>query len=52
MSNEYTGHCACGRVTYGFDTEPTFVANCHCTDCKRASPTQQAREVHDLERRQ
>jgi hypothetical protein len=25
------------RVTYGFDTEPTFIANCHCTDCKRAS---------------
>ena len=37
MSKKYTGHCACGQLTYGFDTEPTFVANCHCTDCKRAS---------------
>ena len=26
----------------GFDTEPTFVANCHCTDCKRASGGERA----------
>jgi len=37
MSKKYTGHCACGQVTYGFDTAPTFIANCHCPDCKRAS---------------
>jgi hypothetical protein len=37
MGKKYTGHCACGQLAYGFDTEPTFVANCHCTDCKRAS---------------
>src|SRR5262245_60718116 len=37
MTKKHTGHCACGAVTYGFDTDPTFVANCHCTDCKRAS---------------
>jgi hypothetical protein len=37
MKKKYTGHCACGQVTYGFDSEPSFVANCHCTDCKRAS---------------
>ena len=37
MSKKYTGHCACGQVTYGFDTEPALTANCHCTDCKRAS---------------
>ena len=42
MSKKYTGHCACGQVTYGFDTEPTFIANCHCTDCKRASGGQMA----------
>src|SRR5262245_2275431 len=42
MGKKYTGHCACGQVTYGFDTEPTFVANCHCTDCKRASGGQAA----------
>lgn len=37
MNKKYTGHCACGQVRYGFDTEPTFIANCRCTDCKRAS---------------
>jgi len=37
MNKKYTGHCACGQVTYGFDTEPTFVATCHCPDCQRAS---------------
>ena len=37
MSKKHNGHCACGAVTYGFDAAPTFVANCHCTDCKRAS---------------
>ena len=37
MGKKYNGHCACGAVTYGFDNPPTFVANCHCTDCKRAS---------------
>ena len=37
MSKRYNGQCACGAVTYGFDNPPTFVANCHCTDCKRAS---------------
>jgi hypothetical protein len=37
MNERYTGRCACGAVTYGFNSEPTFVANCHCTDCKRAS---------------
>jgi hypothetical protein len=36
MGKKYTGHCACGQVTYGFDSEPSFVANCHCPDCKRA----------------
>ncbi|WP_041832218.1 GFA family protein [Actinoplanes sp. N902-109] len=37
MSKRHTGRCACGAVTYGFDDPPSFVANCHCTDCKRAS---------------
>jgi hypothetical protein len=36
MSKKYTGHCACGQTTWGFDSEPSFTANCHCTDCKRA----------------
>jgi hypothetical protein len=37
MNKKYSGHWACSQVTYGFDTEPTFIANYHCTDCKRAS---------------
>lgn len=37
MSKKYTGHCACGAVTFEFDKDPDFVANCHCLDCKRAS---------------
>ncbi|MFJ5282125.1 GFA family protein [Streptomyces parvulus] len=35
--SKYQGSCACGSVTYSFDDPPSFVANCHCTDCKRAS---------------
>jgi hypothetical protein len=30
MGKKYTGHCACGQVTYGFDKKPTFIGNCHC----------------------
>ena len=37
MNKKSTGHCARGQVTYGFDSEPTFVAHCHCLDYKRAS---------------
>ena len=37
MAKKYTGQCACGGVKFEFDTDPTFVAVCHCLDCKRAS---------------
>lgn len=37
MSRKYTGQCACGAVRFEFDTDPNFVADCHCLDCKRAS---------------
>jgi hypothetical protein len=37
MAKKYTGQCACGAVKFAFDTDPSFVANCHCLDCKRAS---------------
>ena len=37
MLGKYTGQCACGSVSYAFDTDPDFIANCHCNDCKRAS---------------
>src|SRR5215471_8662289 len=37
MPKKYTGQCACGAVKFEFDTDPSFIANCHCNDCKRAS---------------
>jgi hypothetical protein len=37
MTKKYTGHCACGAVTYAFDTDPAFIADCYCQDCQRAS---------------
>lgn len=37
MALKYTARCACGAVTFGFNTDPGFVALCHCLDCKRAS---------------
>ena len=37
MTKKYTGRCACGAVKFEFDTDPTFVAVCHCLDCKKAS---------------
>ena len=37
MTKKYTGRCACGAIKFAFDTDPTFVAVCHCLDCKKAS---------------
>jgi hypothetical protein len=37
MTKKYTGRCACGAVTFAFDKDPEFIANCHCLDCKKAS---------------
>ena len=37
MPRKYTAQCACGAVKFGFDTDPDFIASCHCLDCKRAS---------------
>lgn len=37
MTKNYTGQCACGACKFEFATNPTFIANCHCNDCKRAS---------------
>jgi hypothetical protein len=34
---KYTGRCACGAVTYEFDNAPSFIADCYCKDCQRAS---------------
>jgi hypothetical protein len=37
MAKKHTGRCACNAITFEFDTEPTFIATCHCLDCKKAS---------------
>lgn len=37
MTKKYTARCACGACTFEFDTDPSFIANCHCLDCKKAS---------------
>jgi len=37
MAKKHTARCACGAVKFEFDADPTFVAVCHCLDCKRAS---------------
>ena len=37
MTKKHTGRCACGAVTFAFDKDPEFIANCHCLDCKKAS---------------
>jgi len=37
MAKKYTARCACGAVKFEFNTDPEFVALCHCLDCKKAS---------------
>ena len=37
MAKKHTARCACGAVKFEFDTNPTFVAVCHCLDCKKSS---------------
>jgi len=37
MTKKHTAQCACGSIKFEFDTDPGFVAVCHCLDCKRAS---------------
>jgi hypothetical protein len=37
MPKKYTAQCACGAVKFEFNTDPSFIATCHCNDCKKAS---------------
>src|SRR5262245_11623358 len=37
MTKKHTGRCACTAAKFEFDTDPTFVAVCHCLDCKKSS---------------
>ena len=32
MAKKHSGRCACGSVTFEFDTDPDFIAICHCLD--------------------
>lgn len=35
--SQFTGNCLCGQVSYKAEGEPMFQANCHCTDCRKAT---------------
>ena len=37
MAKKHTAQCACGAVKFEFDTDPTFIADCYCKDCQKAS---------------
>ena len=37
MPKKHSGRCACGAITFEFDTDPTFVADCYCLDYQKAS---------------
>jgi uncharacterized membrane protein YeiH len=37
MAKKYTAQRACGAVKFEFNTDPTFIAVCHCLDCKKAT---------------
>jgi hypothetical protein len=37
MAKKHTAQCGCGAIKFEFDTDPTFIAICHCLDCKKAS---------------
>lgn len=36
---KHTGQCACGAVQFEFalDSDPSFIADCYCKDCQKAS---------------
>ena len=39
MTQEMTGRCLCGSVTYSFASEPFAQAACFCQDCQRQTGT-------------
>lgn len=34
---EFTGNCLCGAVSYKASGDPRFMANCHCSDCRKTT---------------
>jgi hypothetical protein len=37
MAKKHTAQCARGAIKFEFNTDPTFIAVCHCLDCKKAT---------------
>jgi hypothetical protein len=37
MAKRHSGQCACGAVKFEFNADPTFIADCYCKDCQKAS---------------
>jgi hypothetical protein len=37
MSETLTGRCLCGAVEYAVDDAFEYAANCHCSQCRRAT---------------
>ncbi len=35
MSNQHSGGCQCGAVTYEVATDPMWVGHCQCTNCQK-----------------
>ena len=38
-SNFAEGGCRCGAITLGIASEPKLMAQCHCSDCQKATGT-------------
>ena len=34
-----TGHCLCGKVKYSIASQPKWMGQCHCDDCRRSTGT-------------
>lgn len=39
MTDEFSGRCLCGDITYEAHGEPAITGQCHCEDCRRSSGT-------------
>ncbi|MHA6296837.1 GFA family protein [Devosia sp. CAU 1758] len=39
MSQQYSGRCLCGEISYVAHGKPLIVAQCHCEECRRISGT-------------
>ena len=37
MAKKHTAQCSCDAIKFEFNTDPSFVAVCHCHDCKKSS---------------